>query len=145
MLLASEINRLSASWSHCVKDIDVLAVSCVMSPKDLTNYMQSMMNSEIFNNEPDNQMNYILPRVLENSSIGKRLPFGAVNVELLQTWHLLQEQTSIEFDMLYAPSAWLQIFSHWESHPSFWRDCNIIYIHCGGQESNTSQLLRYAK
>jgi 1-aminocyclopropane-1-carboxylate deaminase/D-cysteine desulfhydrase-like pyridoxal-dependent ACC family enzyme len=83
-----------------------------------------------------------MPDIL-NSTL-PRLRFGAPHSELLETWKSLRTFTGIEFDLLYAPSAWRQIIHDWKANPKYWEDCNIIYLHSGGSESNESQLRRYS-
>jgi 1-aminocyclopropane-1-carboxylate deaminase/D-cysteine desulfhydrase-like pyridoxal-dependent ACC family enzyme len=58
-----------------------------------------------------------------------------------QTWLDLQEQTDIEFDLLYDPLMW-QCLEQWqEENPTK----TVIYIHQGGILGNESMLPRYQR
>lgn len=91
----------------------------------------------------------VLPTVLDVSC--GWIPFGKINKNLFSTWNYVQEQTGINFDLTYAPATWRQILHDWNStidKSTFATESvrdNVIYLHCGGQESNASQLNRYRR
>ncbi len=67
--------------------------------------------------------------------------FGKLYQQDYQTWLDLQEQTDIEFDLLYDPLMW-QCLEQWqEDNPTK----TIIYIHQGGILGNESMLPRYQR
>jgi 1-aminocyclopropane-1-carboxylate deaminase/D-cysteine desulfhydrase-like pyridoxal-dependent ACC family enzyme len=133
-LLQRELGALSPAAR-----IEVLAVPCVMGVEAMREEMIAF-SSRTLAEKPGSIT--CIPEIL-NSTL-PRLRFGEPNSELLETWMALQKFTSIEFDLLYAPSAWRQIFHDWKLNPKFWEGSNIIYLHSGGTESNDSQLRRYA-
>lgn len=48
------------------------------------------------------------------------------------------------FDLIYAPRAWEMLRQSFEECPAFWSEKELLYVHCGGPEGNSSQLRRYA-
>lgn len=76
------------------------------------------------------------PRVVDTK---KRYHFGKLYREFYQIWLELQNDTAIEFDMLYDPKGWLTIFENIELFD------NLVYIHQGGTLGNQSMLPRYKR
>ncbi len=72
----------------------------------------------------------------------KKYHFGKLYPEFYQQWRQLNQQTGIEFDLLYDPLGWLSLLDHLKkqsSHPE------VIYIHQGGLLGNKSMLPRYQR
>lgn len=75
------------------------------------------------------------PTIIETS---KKYHFGQLYPEFYMLWQQLQQQTQIEFDLLYDPKGWTAVQQvAWESE--------LIYIHCGGVLGNESMLKRYQR
>lgn len=67
--------------------------------------------------------------------------FGRLYAEDYAIWKALDEQTNIEFDLLYDPYMW-QCLAPWLEENS---DKTLIYIHQGGLLGNESMLPRYQR
>lgn len=65
----------------------------------------------------------------------KKYPFGKPNKEFFLLYRKLKVQTSIEFDLLYAPLMWKMILEQTKEP--------LLYIHSGGVLGNESMLWRY--
>lgn len=74
-------------------------------------------------------------------SIADKHYFGHLYQEDYEIWQQLQEQTHVEFDLLYDPLMWrcLVPWLQQENRPS------LIYIHQGGIMGNESMLPRYQR
>jgi 1-aminocyclopropane-1-carboxylate deaminase/D-cysteine desulfhydrase-like pyridoxal-dependent ACC family enzyme len=94
---------------------------------------------------------YTLPTILDAKC--KWVPYGKLDKNIYSIWEYIQHETGIEFDLTYAPSAWRQVLWDWEdssnkdttSSNENSRNHDVIYLHCGGQEGNISQLKRYRR
>ncbi len=77
------------------------------------------------------------PRIL---TLEKKHHFGKLYKENYKVWLKLQQQTGVEFDLLYDPLGWRVLLAHTEisSKP-------ILYIHQGGILGNESMLPRYER
>ncbi|MBT8349006.1 MAG: 1-aminocyclopropane-1-carboxylate deaminase/D-cysteine desulfhydrase [Sulfurovum sp.] len=77
------------------------------------------------------------PKIL---SIEKKHHFGKLYKENYKIWLKLQQQTGVEFDLLYDPLGWRVLLAHPEifSKPT-------LYIHQGGVLGNESMLPRYER
>jgi len=73
-------------------------------------------------------------------SLEKKHHFGKLYRENYKIWLKLQQQTGVEFDLLYDPLGWRVLFAHPEvfSKPT-------LYIHQGGVLGNESMLPRYER
>jgi len=73
-------------------------------------------------------------------SLEKKHHFGKLYKENYKIWLKLQQQTGVEFDLLYDPFGWRVLLAHSEvfSKP-------ILYIHQGGLLGNESMLPRYER
>ena len=138
-------------------DIEVVALPCATDRAALLNeldHLEKRVNCTIFK-DPRKE----LLSVLDSPSPST---FGQVQLEYYTLWELLQNQTQIPFDLLYAPRAWEVILFHAtqkslpnvfqsEKHQLFnllsnWEpNYNILYYHCGGLEGNPSLLKRYQR
>jgi 1-aminocyclopropane-1-carboxylate deaminase/D-cysteine desulfhydrase-like pyridoxal-dependent ACC family enzyme len=113
-----------------------------------------------------------LPHVLSTTAASK-YPFGSLSMLHYFLWKELQRQTSMEFDLLYAPRAFEILLSQtqavqecgrsfFKKQPSVstmdniqefvsklslnWEPAsNLLYYHCGGVEGNPSLKRRFAK
>jgi len=72
----------------------------------------------------------------------KKYHFGKLYPEFYQQWLQLNQQTGIEFDLLYDPLGWLSLLDYLNKHSSHQE---VIYIHQGGLIGNTSMLPRYQR
>jgi len=77
------------------------------------------------------------PRIL---TLEKKHHFGKLYKENYKIWLKLQQQTGVEFDLLYDPLGWRVLLEHPEvfSKPT-------LYIHQGGVLGNESMLPRYER
>ncbi len=73
-------------------------------------------------------------------TLGKKHHFAKLYRENYEIWLKLQEETEVEFDLLYDPLGWRVLLAHLElfSKP-------ILYIHQGGMLGNESMLPRYER
>jgi len=73
-------------------------------------------------------------------TLNKKFHFGKLYKENYKIWLKLQQQTGVEFDLLYDPIGWQVLLAHREilSLPT-------LYIHQGGLIGNESMLLRYER
>jgi len=73
-------------------------------------------------------------------SLEKKHHFGKLYKENYKIWLKLQQQTGVEFDLLYDPLGWRVLLAHPEvfSKPT-------LYIHQGGVLGNESMLPRYKR
>jgi 1-aminocyclopropane-1-carboxylate deaminase/D-cysteine desulfhydrase-like pyridoxal-dependent ACC family enzyme len=71
--------------------------------------------------------------------------FATPAQHLLNKWRLLTEQSSVEFDLVYAPLAFDVLMNAYGDQAKLWtdKDINLLYYHCGGVEGNESMLQRY--
>ena len=129
-------------------DVEILAVPCVGSGEYLLDQMRTL----------DKLSGYVglFPTII-SSSFSQKRNFAATYVDHLDLWAELKRQTSIEFDLLYAPRSFEIILSSHLKRPfkrtdldkplleNWLEGSNVIYYHCGGQEGNCSQLARYDK
>lgn len=73
-------------------------------------------------------------------TLDKKHHFGKLYKENYKIWLKLQQQTGVEFDLLYDPLGWRVLLAHPEvfSKPT-------LYIHQGGMLGNESMLPRYER
>lgn len=67
--------------------------------------------------------------------------FGRLNKDDYAIWQALQEQTHVEFELLYDPFMW-RCLQGWLNEN---RDKNLLYIHQGGTMGNETMLPRYER
>ncbi|MGB5506208.1 MAG: 1-aminocyclopropane-1-carboxylate deaminase/D-cysteine desulfhydrase [Sulfurovum sp.] len=73
-------------------------------------------------------------------SLEKKHHFGKLYKENYKIWLKLQQQTGVEFDLLYDPLGWRVLLAHPEVYSK-----PILYIHQGGVLGNESMLPRYKR
>ncbi len=73
-------------------------------------------------------------------SLEKKYHFGKLYKENYNIWLKLQQQTGVEFDLLYDPLGWRVLLAHPEVFSS-----PTLYIHQGGVLGNESMLPRYKR
>jgi 1-aminocyclopropane-1-carboxylate deaminase/D-cysteine desulfhydrase-like pyridoxal-dependent ACC family enzyme len=96
--------------------------------------------------------NLAYPTILSTDHAPRRV-FAKPARELLGIWQALQQQSGIDFDLIYAPRAFEILLSHCTttgvdggcSLRDWLPGSNVLYYHCGGTEGNESQLQRYEK
>lgn len=114
--------------------IAVIAVPCIGTAEYLLEQMRRIDNESFKVGS--------FPEVLTAPSNQPQRVFGKPYKELAVIWNQLCTETGIEFDLLYAPRAFEQIFEHLAVvEPS--SRVNLMYVHCGGQTGNASQKKRY--
>jgi len=84
----------------------------------------------------------IFPHILPVPQQYKRV-FAKPSKAHLGLWCELEQPFGAEFDLVYPPRAWELLLHNVETTPDFWHDKGLLYIHCGGADSNESQLQRY--
>ena len=77
------------------------------------------------------------PKIL---SLDKKHHFGKLYKENYEIWLKLQEETKVEFDLLYDPLGWRTLVHYLKDFNS-----PILYIHQGGVLGNESMLPRYER
>lgn len=113
--------------------IQVLAVPCVGDAAYLLSQMRTIDGGEV-------GLSY--PCILEGAT---KRAFGKPYPALLALWRRLEEESNVEFDLLYAPRAFEQLAESFEREPNRWAGRRLLYVHCGGVSGNESQLRRYAR
>ncbi|AKF24481.1 1-aminocyclopropane-1-carboxylate deaminase [Sulfurovum lithotrophicum] len=78
------------------------------------------------------------PRIL---TLDKKHHFGKLYRENYEIWLKLQQQTGVEFDLLYDPLGWRTLLAHSEVYTTK----PTLYIHQGGLLGNESMLPRYER
>jgi hypothetical protein len=118
--------------TDCINDdkenikVSVTAKSNKISPEN--KYLKvNMSQNEIYKN---------------NLNKSKRI-FGSPSKVHYDIWSDLIKETGVIFDLIYTPMAMEILFESFEFDTSLWKDCNLLYYHCGGVEGNESQLGRY--
>jgi 1-aminocyclopropane-1-carboxylate deaminase/D-cysteine desulfhydrase-like pyridoxal-dependent ACC family enzyme len=141
-----EISTSTPLSVHNSVDIDVIAIPCVGSSEDLHDQMIALDNVSGFHK--------IFPTILPyrreyeniadgiNNKISKRI-FGNPCKIHYDIWSDLITDTGVTFDLIYTPIAMEILFESFEYDKNLWKDCNLLYYHCGGVEGNESQLGRY--
>jgi len=86
--------------------------------------------------QPNSQL---WPQILPSP---KKYHFGKLYPEFYQIWQDLNQETNVEFELLYDPLAWLSLLNYLEKN-TVTRD--YIYIHQGGLVGNQSMLPRYQR
>jgi 1-aminocyclopropane-1-carboxylate deaminase/D-cysteine desulfhydrase-like pyridoxal-dependent ACC family enzyme len=104
-------------------DIEVLTVPCVGDSEYL--------KKQFFELEPNGQLH---PTILKPS---RKFHFGKLYKENYIIWKELQEETNIEFDLLYDPIGWNTLLNNID------KSYNYIYIHQGGIKGNETMIQRY--
>ncbi|MGR5095359.1 pyridoxal-phosphate dependent enzyme [Vibrio maritimus] len=79
-----------------------------------------------------------LPTILE---LDTKHHFGKLYKQDYEIWQALQEETHIEFDLLYDPMMWRCLLPWLETNP----DTTILYVHQGGLLGNETMLARYRR
>ena len=149
LFLSTKIKQLEPCWKGIVSNIEVVAVSCVMSPEALVSSLRSWISSAA-----DSNNHYNMPSVL--NQMCKWIPYGDVNEELYLVWMYICKMTGINFDLTYAPAAWRQVLTSWgvgsvlnqasdHSLTELRNEFNVIFLHCGGHEGNMSQIASYKR
>jgi len=108
-------------------DFEVLTCPCVGDDEYL--------KKQFFELEKDNSTH---PTILKPQ---KKFHFGKLYKENYEIWQRLQEQTSIEFDLLYDPIGWQVAIEYKTKNPNN----NILYIHQGGLKGNITMTERYSR
>lgn len=109
--------------------IEVLTCACVGGHDYLVHQFKELLNDA-------NETNF--PTILDT---GKKHHFGKLYREDFEIWKQLQQQTGVEFDLLYDPTMW-QCLQKWIPEN---RDKSLIYIHQGGLLGNTTMHPRYQR
>jgi len=108
-------------------DVEVLTCACVGSDEYLIEQFTQL--------EPNKQLH---PKILKKE---KKFHFGKLYKSSYDIWQELQEQTNIEFDLLYDPIGWQTLFYNMNNIDIN----NILYIHQGGLKGNITMKQRYER
>lgn len=132
---------------HDFVDIDVIAIPCVGSSKDLQDQMTALDDvsgiHKIFPTILPHRREYEnITNSIDNNKISKRI-FGNPSKIHYDIWSDLITETGVTFDLIYTPMAMEILFESFKYDKNVWKDCNLLYYHCGGVEGNESQLGRY--
>jgi 1-aminocyclopropane-1-carboxylate deaminase/D-cysteine desulfhydrase-like pyridoxal-dependent ACC family enzyme len=159
-------NNSDYSYSaRSMMDIEVVVVPCVGDAAYARKQMMSL--STQIGAKADDIPTILQPgpeeqEKLTSSSRRKYFTFGKPNKEILETFQELQKESNLLVDLLYGAPSFAVMFRHWEEDiknnkdksslsPDLSFDPNqplsagreIMYVHSGGLEGITSQLLRY--
>ena len=143
LFLSRSIRRLMADESMTNGaagriDVEVVAVPCVASSSAHTDMLTRL--------DAETGVTGHVPRVLsqgdEEGVEMQKYRFGRPSKALFDTWEMVQRETGVDFDLLYAPRAWQLLMRHdlWTND-----DFNVMYYHCGGLEGNDSMMKRYMR
>lgn len=142
-------------------DVEVIAVPCVGSSRHLLAQMRSLdLESGCHNIFPTvlrTQRDDTRPRIdtgssstiaCNDASKGEsegsiERVFGEPCAAHYHLWGDLKSAMGMDFDLIYAPRTFELLLDSFEHDGHIWKDCNILYYHCGGIEGNESQLGRY--
>ncbi len=75
----------------------------------------------------------------------KKVAFGSLWKPLLHMYHELRTATGIEFDLVYACLTWHTLLHAYEQQHTLLNNRKVVYVHCGGNSGNLSQLYRYQR
>lgn len=78
------------------------------------------------------------PTIIEPAS---KHHFGKLYLQDYRIWQQLQQQTGVEFELLYDPMMWQCLLDWYPNN----RDKTLLYIHQGGLLGNESMLPRYQR
>lgn len=107
-------------------DVEVYTTPCVGDVKYLQKQF-SLLADDIS----------LYPTILESS---KKFHFGKLYKENYKIWIELQQQTGVEYDLLYDPIGWQVLVENKELFST-----QLLYIHQGGLIGNESMLPRYKR
>ena len=110
---------------HLSKNI-VYTTPCVGDKEYLYKQFLELESNEIYH-----------PKIL---TLDKKYHFGKLYKENYKIWLKLQQQTGVEFDLLYDPLGWRVLLAH----PKVF-SVPTLYIHQGGVLGNQSMLPRYKR
>ena len=138
LVLAKEIKSF-------IKDKNINKVFLPSGTGTTALYLQKYLDIEVFTSPCVGDNKYLKesfyklgekkhPKIL---SLNKKYTFAKPYKEFLDIYLELKKE-GIEFDLIYDPIAWLSILKHKEIFKE-----DFIYIHCGGNNANISQLKRY--
>lgn len=105
----------------------VLTCACVGDDVYLKQQFSSLIQDETLH-----------PQIL---NVGKKYHFGKLYEEFYKMYKTLNEQTKIEFDLLYDPLGFITLEKYLQQTPSK----DVLYIHQGGILGNVTMLQRYAR
>jgi 1-aminocyclopropane-1-carboxylate deaminase/D-cysteine desulfhydrase-like pyridoxal-dependent ACC family enzyme len=108
-------------------DIEVLTVACVGGDEYL--------KKQFFDLEKDENFH---PTILQTP---KKYHFGKLYKEFYEIWKDINDQSGINFELLYDPLGWQTILEYNTKN----KDKIIIYIHQGGLKGNETMLERYSR
>ena len=107
-------------------DMKVYTTPCVGDSAYLTKQFEELEINQIYH-----------PQIL---TLDKKHHFGKLYRQNYEIWLKLQQETKVEFDLLYDPLGWRVLLHHINIFTS-----PILYIHQGGVLGNESMLPRYER
>eukprot|EP00549_Striatella_unipunctata_P026040 CAMPEP_0118720420 /NCGR_PEP_ID=MMETSP0800-20121206/30098_1 /TAXON_ID=210618 ORGANISM="Striatella unipunctata, Strain CCMP2910" /NCGR_SAMPLE_ID=MMETSP0800 /ASSEMBLY_ACC=CAM_ASM_000638 /LENGTH=290 /DNA_ID=CAMNT_0006628053 /DNA_START=268 /DNA_END=1140 /DNA_ORIENTATION=- len=144
-------------------DIKVVVIPCVGDDTYAVRQMMDLDRSTGGSGQPDDLPDVLTVVKNENSKdrrqkFGKYFTFGKPTKTLLDIYVELKDDHGLLVDLLYGAPAWGLLFQHWrthrESHPGLFEGARtddscpiagrqVMYVHSGGLEGISSQLVRY--
>lgn len=125
--------------------VEVAVIPCVGDEAYARRQMMSL-NAALGKKDVEN-IPFVLPPspdAFENDS--GYFSFGEPDVRILETYRYMEEEHDIPIDLLYNGPALTILFRHWETtfrtDPRY-AEKSIMFVHSGGLEGVSSQLLRY--
>jgi len=161
MLLSREINAIlkrgklmngdsfygdsdhSINDTSLIPDINVVVIPCVGDAAYALRQMKALDVSTGGNGRDD------IPAILTPLKGKPYFRFGEPHPYLLETFTEMKDEHGVYLDLLYGVTAWNLIFQHWQaakydnSYESPIKGRQIMYVHSGGLEGVSSQLVRY--
>jgi len=144
--------NISGSEDGAAKlDIEVVVIPCVGDEGYARRQMMSLNSQSGY---PANDIPKILP---PSPTSGKKTyfgqrgnadqreyyNFGEPHQDILATFQEMKEEHNIVLDLLYGSPAWTIMLRHWNEDSDAFSDREIMYVHSGGLEGISSQMLRY--
>ncbi len=108
------------------KNIEVLTCPCVGGKQYLKQQFDELGHFTYY------------PTILE---LENKHHFGKLYLQDYEIWQQLQDETDIEFDLLYDPMMWRCLLPWLDTNP----DVSLLYIHQGGLLGNETMLPRYRR
>ncbi|UJF17369.1 pyridoxal-phosphate dependent enzyme [Vibrio sp. SS-MA-C1-2] len=123
-------------------DIEVLTCPCVGGETYLTEQFKELnCDSSIEITADISPHDYPTILTLKQLNLNKKHHFGKLYHQDYLIWQQLNQQTTVEFELLYDPLMWRCLMEWLPNH----QDKTLLYIHQGGLLGNATMLPRYQR
>lgn len=161
LLLHREIRKLTASQRNDSLDIEIVVIPCVGDDAYARRQMMAL-NLATGGTGSESELPTVLkPFPAAGSYFGQSgtdkqgyFNFGQPDAAILKSCRMLDEDCTLNVDLLYGAPSWTIMLRHWqttlpsdfastfdENNPLAGRE--VMYVHSGGLEGVASQLTRY--